>query len=292
MPDPPPSRWRAYRDVDAAHDPATLSRELDGIASVATLAAAKQRSLELLELRPGGAVLDVGCGNGPELSDLARIVGSSGRVVGLDRSAALITVAEARGLRECGPIELIVDDAHRLPFEDAEFDACRADRTLQHLERPDAALAEMARVTRPGGRVVATEVRWGLVAPALDESITSSVLQAMATVTERRDWLGILLPVMFEMAGFADVKLVDQGDRLTDFEELVRCTNLHWSVEEAIRKGLSAERASDWTGSLRERVERGEAYAQLAVVHVVGSRPKLAERTVVSAREVTQRRSR
>ena len=84
------SLWRSYRDVDAAGDPGSLGGQLDGIASVPFVAAEKARSLELLGLIPGGSVLDVGCGTGPELERMADIVGPGGRVVGLDRSAALL----------------------------------------------------------------------------------------------------------------------------------------------------------------------------------------------------------
>jgi ubiquinone/menaquinone biosynthesis C-methylase UbiE len=87
------SRWRSYSDVDAAGDPRSLGGQLDDIASVPFVAAEKARSIELLGLARGLSVLDVGCGTGPELHELAEIVGPGGRVVGLDRSAALLEVA-------------------------------------------------------------------------------------------------------------------------------------------------------------------------------------------------------
>ena len=120
----PPSRWRSYRDVNAAEDPRSLARQLEGIAAVPFLAAEKERSLGLLELGAGGAVLDVGCGVGPELARLAQIVGAEGRVVGLDRSEALLAAARGRGLDALGPVEVVQGEASALPFGDGEFDAC------------------------------------------------------------------------------------------------------------------------------------------------------------------------
>lgn len=274
MPNLSPSRWRSYRDVDAARDPEMLSHQLDDIASTGAIAATKQRSLELLRLSPGARALDVGCGNGPELEFLARIVGSRGRVVGLDRSGALIAAARARGLTERGPIELVVGDAQALPFDDGQFDGCRIDRTLQHLDHPESALSEMVRVTRPGGRVVATESRWGLLAPALDTDVTEHVLQVMSASDECTNWLGLLLPIMFQMAGLSDVQLISEDAVLSDYEELARFTNLEWSAQEALRTGeLTAEQVSAWSASLRELADRGEAQVRILIVHVVGTKP-------------------
>jgi ubiquinone/menaquinone biosynthesis C-methylase UbiE len=97
-------------------------------------------------------VLDVGCWAGDGLRSLAEFVGATGRVVGVDTSKAML--AEARARTEGLAVECRVGDAHRLEFATDTFDACRADRVFQHLERPREALAELVRVTRPGGWIV------------------------------------------------------------------------------------------------------------------------------------------
>lgn len=273
MPDSPTSLWHSYSDVDAATDPTSLRDQLDDIAAVDVVAAGKRRSLELLGLEPGAKVLDVGCGNGPELEQLAGMVGSEGRVVGLDRSSTLIADAQARGLSQRGPIELVVGNAEALPFDDEQFDACRIDRTLQHLDRPEAALREMARVSRAGGRIVATESRWGLVAPGLDQAVTNRVFQIIETGDERRHWLGFLLPPMFEMAGLHDVRLERADGAISDFDQLMRFSNLPWSLTQAMRTGaLSHEQTETWCDSLRELAGGGEARIHVMIFNVVGIR--------------------
>ena len=79
-------------------------------------------------------------------------------------TAARVLIAEARrtpAARERGAT-FVVADATALPFADGRFDACRADRTIQHIPDADVAVAEMARVTRPGGTVVISEMLTGL----------------------------------------------------------------------------------------------------------------------------------
>src|SRR6185503_4145841 len=119
-----------------------------------------QRSFELMDLRPGDAVVDVGCGTGVMLPALTNAVGPDGSVTGIDHSAAFLARAQRR-LTEAGlehRVALVRGDAQALPFEDATFDVAHVERLLMHLAEPDAAIRELLRVTRPGGRIVCAEV--------------------------------------------------------------------------------------------------------------------------------------
>lgn len=145
-----------------ARDQTAQSTYLDTIAATPILRDTALRAIELLALSPGQAALDVGCGNGVFLPLLAREVGSTGRVVGLDHAAAFVAAAEERAAATglAGIISVQLGDAYQLPFPDGSFDGVHCERVLQHLEDPDAALSEMARVVRPGGRVVVAEPDW------------------------------------------------------------------------------------------------------------------------------------
>jgi SAM-dependent methyltransferase len=267
------SRWRAYSDVDAAGDPRSLGGQLDDIASVPFVAAEKARSIELLGLARGGSVLDVGCGTGPDLAALAEIVGLGGRVVGLDRSATLLDMGRARERELQLPIELVLGDAATLPFADGEFDGCRADRTLQQLAQPEPALAEMVRVTHPSGRVVVTESRWGLVAPSLDAGMTDAILELTATGSEQARWVGYRLRAMFEAAGLSDVGSINSDHTVCDHDDFFRFTHLDAMAEDAARTGsVTRAQAAAWLDRLGVLLDRGEAFAMVLVLHVVGLR--------------------
>ena len=99
-------------------------------------------------------LLDVGCGPASITADLAERV-APGRVVALDAASGALEAARAtlrgRGLSE--QVEVTSGDVMALPFEDASFDVVHAHQVLQHLADPVGALAEMRRVTRPGGIV-------------------------------------------------------------------------------------------------------------------------------------------
>ena len=112
-----------------------------------------QPPTEWLNIAPGGIVLDVGCGPASITASLARATGPSGLVLGVDLSEAML----ARAVRaETGPqIGFLHADAQRLPLRDATVDVVVSMAVLQLIPDPVAALSEMARVLRPGGRLAA-----------------------------------------------------------------------------------------------------------------------------------------
>ncbi|MFJ7159079.1 methyltransferase domain-containing protein [Streptomyces sp. NPDC101118] len=109
------------------------------------------------ELRPGLAVLDVGCGPGTITADLAELV-APGRVTAVDAAEGVLDSARAfaaeRGLTN---VEFATADVHALDFPDDSFDVVHAHQVLQHVSDPVGALREMRRVCRPGGVVAARD---------------------------------------------------------------------------------------------------------------------------------------
>ncbi len=104
--------------------------------------------VEMTEMRVGMHTLDVACGSGIATRRAAEEVGPAGRAVGIDLSPGQIRVARSRGPEW---VEYFVMDAMALEFPDGSFDAVTA--RYPHFPDRAGALAEMARLLRPGGRV-------------------------------------------------------------------------------------------------------------------------------------------
>jgi demethylmenaquinone methyltransferase/2-methoxy-6-polyprenyl-1,4-benzoquinol methylase len=114
----------------------------------------RERAADLTRLQPGGSALDVACGTGDLAVELERRVGENGRVVGLDFSEKMLELArnKAPGIRfEAG-------NALELPYGDGEFDAVTVGFGARNFSDLGKGLREMARVARPGGRVVVLEI--------------------------------------------------------------------------------------------------------------------------------------
>ena len=173
-----PLNRSGFSDVDHTSDPAAYARRLDDTGAHEFWRMVKRHALTLLKVREGAHLLDVGCGTGDEARSLARLVGTTGRVVGVDAGVTMITEARARSAGSHMPIAFYHGDAHHLDFPDRTFDGCRAERVLQHLDDPRLAVAEMVRVARPGAPIVLIEPDYGtLRIEGADQAVTDRILE-------------------------------------------------------------------------------------------------------------------
>jgi len=110
-------------------------------------------------IAPGGCALDVCCGTGDFAFELARKVGRGGRVMGADFSVPMVELARRKASRgSLDWVEFLVANTCALPFADDAFDCVTVGFGLRNVADLGLALREMARVTRPGGRVVCLEI--------------------------------------------------------------------------------------------------------------------------------------
>src|SRR5689334_21416193 len=143
-----------FQNVDSASNFATFSGCLTLVDSIPFFSECKLESYRLAGAAPGRRILEVGCGLGDDAAALAKLVAPGGRVCAVYGCQTMIVAARDRH-GDVADLSFDVADAARLPFESATFDACRIDRVLHHIADPAPAIAEMTRVLRPGGVLVA-----------------------------------------------------------------------------------------------------------------------------------------
>ena len=120
---------------------------------------------------PGAVVLDLGCGSGLDSLIAARRVGPSGRVMGIDFSAEMVTRATA-GLAKSGARNVTFQrgDAENLPLDDASVDIGLANGIFNLNPARESIFRELARVVRPGGAVYASELILAQALPAAEKT--------------------------------------------------------------------------------------------------------------------------
>ena len=114
-----------FTAVDRQGDPGFFITFLDAGNALEDIKSVKRVMLAQLELCDGVSLLDVGCGTGDDVRDLAQLVGPRGRVVGVDVSGAMIAEAKKRHATSELPVEFVEGDAQDLTFPEASFDRCR-----------------------------------------------------------------------------------------------------------------------------------------------------------------------
>ena len=169
---------------------------------------------------------------------LDRADGPRGRVAGIDASPAMITEARRRAAGLTLPITFEVGDACQVPFADNSFDLCRTERVLRYLDTPQAALAEMVRVARPGG--------WVLV---FDFDSDSTVIDAPDPVLSRRiaevldaavphPWIGRQLFGLIQQAGLHDIRVIPHAICVSGAAGFAVYEKLTWgTIDRAIHAG-------------------------------------------------------
>jgi ubiquinone/menaquinone biosynthesis C-methylase UbiE len=259
--------------VDAAGDPGRFVACLALLAGIPFFGDYKRDSMKALGLSPGDAVLEIGCGLGRDLAAMAGQVGPAGLAVGLDASLVMLGRAAREGRDASSRFALAAGDAHLLPFADRTFAACRVDRTLQHTADPFLVLAEMARVTGAGGRVVAVEPDWGTFVLDSDQAVTAGIVAACWRDRFPSGAVGRSLARGLAEAGLGRVTVMPRTFVLRDFATADAIYDIERTVAEAVARGdLAARDGRAFLDEQRAADDRGLFFSSLTFFEARGVR--------------------
>lgn len=231
-----------FGDVDSLANPETLVEYLETNNADPALRLCKQQVLESLELDSGDHVIDVGCGVGHISCDLARKVGPTGRVVGIDSSRIMIESANKRlrGL-DIASVDYFVQDANQLSFKDASFDAGLIIHTLIHVGNPQQVLSEMFRVAKLGRKVAVMESDWQLLAISTGNPVVDNILTSLLQGSVRNSGIAHQLPTLMKMVGFTDISVGVGTIMAFDFPT----ANQAWHIQDVVEHATATNALSE-----------------------------------------------
>lgn len=238
----------------------------------------KSYSYQKMSISTGNTALDVGCGPGIDVLQLAKQVGSDGLAVGIDHDAEMITaaqsLAESEGLSKS--VKFYVQDASSLPFDNDYFDSCRSERVFMHLPDPLATLTEMHRVTKMNGRVVVAESDWNSLSIDCDAIGTERKLfqyhrdKIMASGNAGRS-----LFRFFRLIGFSDIDVKIFPVFTTDlgaFSDLVRREFIEAQALSA--NAINKQELIRWREQLETADKKGYFFCSMNIFVVSGTKPE------------------
>jgi ubiquinone/menaquinone biosynthesis C-methylase UbiE len=238
-----------------------LSKQLESNYSLRDFKRRRDLVHEALAVQPGEHILDVGCGPGFYVAELADRVGGQGSVVGVDISAEMLVLAR----RRCEALTNVSWQeaaATSLPLDSRSFDAAISVQVLEFVKDVDAALAELRRVLRPHGRVVIWDVDWSSLSWYSDHP------ERMVHVL--RVWGGHLshpslpqtLGARLRAAGFGDVEVAAHAFIAAEFTNESYGVAVGPAIQRyaAGKDGITPEEAEAWWAEQGELGKRGQFF--------------------------------
>ena len=228
------------------------------------VAGQRAQFLSVLNPRSGERVLDVGSGPGFLAAAIAEATGPSGAVCGVDVSEPLLSFAR----RHCAHlpwVQLHHADATQLPFPDRSFDAAISTQVLEYVRDVDAALAEIHRVLRPGGRTVIVDTDWdSIVWHSSDRERMNRVLAAWthhaADVYLPRTLSNQLRRAGLEVKSQQVIPLFNASYDPDTYSNRIIDMIARFVVG---RGGIARDEAEAWAQDLRKRGQQGDYFFSL-----------------------------
>ena len=222
---------------------------------------------DALGAKAGDSVLDVGCGPGFLSAEILEDVGATGAVVGVDSSATMLAAA----MRRCaglGHATFHEGDAVSLPVEDESFDRAVCVQVLEFVPNVQAALGELFRALRPGGRVLVWDIDWSTLSwHSTDPLRMQRMLQAWDRHLAHPTLPRTLAPAL-RRAGFDDARAEGHAFTTTALDP-ERYGGMALGVVERFLSGLSdvdQGEAKAWAEEQRDLGARGEYYYSVTQV--------------------------
>jgi len=230
-----------------------------------------RKQMNMLNVRRGHYILDVGCGLGERTFEMAKKVGPFGKVVGTDINNLMISVASGRYENSDLPLSFEMAEATRQPFQSEFFDIIRIERVLLYVHQVKEAFQEFSRLLKPGGKLLVFDLDLDALSIGhVNRPLTRKIVQFLSdSVPNGR--MATELQSYFAGSSFrqTSVKAMSYLPNSLEFFKRV----IGGTIESGIRKGVLDEtEIKEWWSYLDNEDRKGTFWACFNGLIVMGEK--------------------
>ncbi len=247
---------------------ARTARLLEDAYKGADFSRRRRASFDALRPKPDERIADIGCGNGMLTRELARTLGDSGHVIGIDPSEDMREAARKR-CAECTNVDILEGTANALPIDTGSLDKAVSLQVFEYLDDLPGAAAEVHRALKPGGRIVVGDMHWDTITWFSDDPARMrKVLDGWDLHLAER-CVPALLPPTLRDGGFDVEAVTALPFSATELHpDGLANMMLHLIEPFLVQRGLfSEEEAGDWVREQRALAAEGRFF--FAITHFV-----------------------
>jgi class 3 adenylate cyclase/ubiquinone/menaquinone biosynthesis C-methylase UbiE len=259
--------WASVDEHEQISD--EMVRQLDFWESLPSIREMRSAAVAALAPMAGDKICDIGSGSGTELIRLARIIGPTGRAVGVDASQVMCDEAQRRAIEAGIDIEVRCADGRDTGLPEGEFDGVRIERVIQHVGDVAGFLREALRIVRPGGRIVIADSDWSslMIHPgdrALVNRLKTLMQERMADPSAGRTLHGAML----------DAGLVDVSSRIHNIAaDAGIAASMSLLMDRRVAEGVGTQSEMEaFTADHAKAMERGDGVYALSMFVASGRR--------------------
>ncbi len=281
---PPIGSYDVFRDVGTwdAEQARYWINALNQRAAAPDQVALRARLLEQSGLQAGDTVLELGCGTGRLLSDLAKTAGPSGHALGLEPQPFLAQEAGRLILERklAATARVLPVRAERIPLLSASVDVCVAQTVLIHMpaDMLVRVFAEVKRVLKPDGRFVSVDQdgdTWIIDHP--QRALTRRVIQFNSDYRYADGWTGRYLRRLFIQNGFEDIRIQAWPHSDTERGSYLHTMALRIAESAAEHGAISEDECKRWLSDSEKTTAEGTFFSSICYYCCQGRKPGVRE---------------
>ena len=240
--------------------PSSDAKSLEKSYSTNDIVKQREKTISMLNLKPGEKVIDIGCGVGFLAYKMSEIVGESGSVICLDQNKEMVEHTKKR-CKNFNQTSFFVGNAYNLPCEENSVDAVTCTQVLLYVENTSLAISEIKRILKKGGRIIIVETDWrGVVLSNSNDILTKKIFAAWDETVPSPN-LPVYLYPLLKKNGFSNIKIEPIPILNTNYNSNNFSYDImKWITKNAVdKKVISHDERRIWINEL-EKYEKNSSY--------------------------------